>query len=60
MTALREAASVADAMRFEVDLIQEEGGLYRANPREEIMLRYYANSIAHLLPAAQPELAAAE
>ena len=30
MTALRGAASVADAMRFEVDLIQEEGGLYRA------------------------------
>jgi glycerol-3-phosphate O-acyltransferase len=32
--------------------VEEENGLYRANPREEIMLRYYANSIAHLLPAA--------
>jgi glycerol-3-phosphate O-acyltransferase len=40
--------------------VDEESGLYRTNPREEIMLRYYANSIAHLLPAAQPELAAAE
>ena len=30
MTAVRGAASFADAMRFEVDLIQEEGGLYRA------------------------------
>ena len=28
----------------------EENGLYRANPREEILLRYYANSIAHLMP----------
>jgi glycerol-3-phosphate O-acyltransferase len=40
--------------------VEEEDGLYRANPREEIMLRYYANAIAHLLPAAKPELAAAE
>jgi glycerol-3-phosphate O-acyltransferase len=29
--------------------VLEENGLYRANPGEEIMLRYYANSIAHLL-----------
>ena len=28
----------------------EQDGLYRANPAEEIMLRYYANAIAHLLP----------
>ena len=28
--------------------VEEENGLYRANPREEILLRYYANSIAHL------------
>jgi glycerol-3-phosphate O-acyltransferase len=28
--------------------VLEENGLYRANPREEILLRYYANSIAHL------------
>ena len=40
--------------------VEEDNGLYRANPREEIMLRYYANSIAHLLPAAKPEVAAAE
>jgi len=39
--------------------VEEDNGLYRANPREEIMLRYYANSIAHMLPAAKPELAAA-
>ena len=26
----------------------EEDGLYRANPKEDIMLRYYANAIAHL------------
>src|SRR5437762_11995453 len=39
--------------------VEEESGLYRANLREEIMLRYYANSIAHLLPAAKAELAAA-
>ena len=38
---------------------EEENGLYRANPREEIMLRYYANSIAHLLPATKIELATA-
>src|SRR5882672_2584495 len=28
--------------------VEEENGLYRANPREEVLLRYYANSIAHL------------
>ncbi len=39
--------------------VEEENGLYRANPREEILLRYYANSIVHLLPAATPEIAAA-
>ena len=39
--------------------VEEENGLYRANPREETLLRYYANSIAHLLPAAKPEAAAA-
>lgn len=38
-------------------LVEEENGLYRGNPREEILLRYYANSIAHLVhdvPAATP------
>ena len=28
--------------------VLEENGLYRANPEEEILLRYYANSIVHL------------
>lgn len=38
-----------------------EGGLYRANPRERLLLSYYANSIAHLLgrPEAGPPAAAA-
>jgi glycerol-3-phosphate O-acyltransferase len=31
--------------------VTEENGLYRANPAEETLLRYYANSIAHLIPA---------
>jgi glycerol-3-phosphate O-acyltransferase len=31
--------------------VEEENGLYRANPREEMLLRYYANSIAHLFHA---------
>ncbi|MEA2870759.1 MAG: glycerol-3-phosphate O-acyltransferase [Hyphomicrobiales bacterium] len=39
--------------------VEEENGLYRANPREDVLLRYYANSIAHLLPAATPRVAAA-
>jgi glycerol-3-phosphate O-acyltransferase len=30
--------------------VEEENGLYRANPREDLLLRYYANSIAHLAP----------
>jgi glycerol-3-phosphate O-acyltransferase len=30
--------------------VLEENGLYRANPDEAIMLRYYANAIVHLLP----------
>jgi hypothetical protein len=38
---------------------REENGLYRANPREEILLRYYANSIAHLPQDATPAVAAA-
>ena len=29
--------------------VLEQDGLYRPNPDEEIMLRYYANAIAHLL-----------
>jgi glycerol-3-phosphate O-acyltransferase len=34
-------------------LVEEENGLYRANPQEEVLLRYYANSIAHLVTAAR-------
>jgi len=30
-------------------LVQEEAGLYQANPDELTILRYYANSIAHLV-----------
>jgi glycerol-3-phosphate O-acyltransferase len=43
-------------------LVEEENGLYRVNPREAMLLRYYANSIAHLVDdvAAQPARAAAE
>jgi glycerol-3-phosphate O-acyltransferase len=41
--------------------VLEENGLHRANPDEEIMLRYYANAIAHLLrDAAAPTAIAAE
>jgi glycerol-3-phosphate O-acyltransferase len=33
-----------------------DGGLYRANPREKVLLEYYANSIAHLVArAAAPQ-----
>jgi hypothetical protein len=32
-------------------LILEEEGLFRVNPDELALLRYYANSIAHLLVA---------
>jgi glycerol-3-phosphate O-acyltransferase len=39
--------------------VEEENGLYRANLREEVLLRYYANSIAHLLPAGKRDVAAA-
>ena len=40
--------------------VEEENGLYRTNPNEEILLRYYANAIAHLLPAASATPVAAE
>jgi len=32
-------------------LVRERDGLYAADPAEAALLRYYANSIAHLLPA---------
>ena len=35
-------------------LVLDADGLYTANPREMAVLRYYANSIAHLLPAEAP------
>ncbi len=39
--------------------VLEENGLYRANPQEEILLRYYANSIAHLTHDIRPVAAPA-
>ena len=43
--------------------VLEEDGSYRANPKELILLRYYANSIAHSFPsfrgaskASEPEI----
>ena len=32
-------------------LVREVDGIYRADPKEVMLLRYYANAIAHLLPA---------
>ena len=32
-------------------LVSEEEGSFRADPRELLLLQYYANAIAHLLPA---------
>jgi glycerol-3-phosphate O-acyltransferase len=32
-------------------IVLESEGLYRANPDEALVLRYYANSIGHLLPS---------
>jgi glycerol-3-phosphate O-acyltransferase len=40
-------------------LVSGDDGLYAARPAELPLLRYYANSIEHLLPAAQPARAAA-
>jgi hypothetical protein len=40
-------------------LVEEDNGLYRANPSEEVLLRYYANSISHLANAPAPQVAAA-
>lgn len=33
-------------------IVVEDGGTYRANPKEAAVLAFYANAIAHLLPAA--------
>ena len=35
-------------------LVTEEAGSYRANPKELLLLRYYANAIAHLFAKAPP------
>jgi glycerol-3-phosphate O-acyltransferase len=32
-------------------LVSQEAGVYRANPKETALLAFYANAIAHLLPA---------
>ena len=34
-------------------LVDETDGLYRADPANVVLLRYYANSIAHLTEAAR-------
>lgn len=39
-------------------LVHERDGLFAANPRELRVLSYYANSIAHLVPAEDGEMAA--
>jgi len=39
-------------------LVTFENGSYAINPHELHVLRYYANSLAHLFPAAQAEQAA--
>ena len=39
-------------------LVLEEDGNYRANPKELVLLRYYANAIAHLLTNRTKQLAA--
>ncbi|HEX8392618.1 MAG TPA: 1-acyl-sn-glycerol-3-phosphate acyltransferase [Longimicrobium sp.] len=38
-------------------MVLETDGLYAANPEEGALLRYYANSIAHLIPADEPPAA---
>ena len=43
------AVSVGLRMLTLRHIILEEDGLYRADPEEEVVLRYYANSIAHLV-----------
>jgi glycerol-3-phosphate O-acyltransferase len=42
-------------------LVEQTDGLYRADPANAVLLRYYANSIAHLLAgeAARARAAAA-
>jgi glycerol-3-phosphate O-acyltransferase len=40
-------------------LVVEENGAYRANPKETALLAFYANAIAHLLPASEPSALAA-
>ncbi len=37
-------------------LVLEEDGLYRANPRERVLIAYYVNSIAHHRAAPAPAL----
>lgn len=48
------AVTVGLRMLTERHLVLEADGLFAANPRELPVLRYYANSIAHLLPAETP------
>ena len=48
------AVSVGLRMLTLRHIVLEKDGLYSAKPEELGMLRYYANSIAHLFPAAKP------
>ena len=41
-------------------LVVEESGTYRANPKETALLAFYANAIAHLLPASKPDVLLAQ
>jgi glycerol-3-phosphate O-acyltransferase len=47
------AVDVALRMRRLRRLVDETDGLYRADPANVVLLRYYANSIAHLTEAAR-------
>jgi hypothetical protein len=38
-------------------LVSAEGGVYRANPAETALLRYYANGIRHFLVEPRTEAA---
>ena len=48
------AIDVGLRMLLKRHLIEEKDGTFTANAREMALLSYYANSIAHLVPRAQP------
>jgi glycerol-3-phosphate O-acyltransferase len=51
------AVEVGLRMLVSRHLVIEKDGLYRPNPGETVLLRYYANSIAHLVRPAVVEVA---